>query len=383
MSPSHDPGPAGQAWWPPRAAKARRHRASGRALLTLTAVLLPVITGWRLLACSTPVCQYALENWPADAYEVLVSSNGPVTTALKASCEGALGGSGAALPNASLRFLQDAALTAAEVRLTVRFPDRPEGQPPVWTGALSAERLRWIVDSPVRARLAEELVRGAAAVFLFLPCGDTAVDAAAGARLRAALEEMSRTLTWPPTVTDVPAAEAAPAAPPRFPILEVPNQDPAEGFLRAMLVASEADLAGLREPMAFPVFGRGRALYAIVGAGLNRDVVAEACAFVTGACSCQVKAQNPGVDLLLRADWDRAVGQTTPAFTELPPLAGLAASALDTPPTTAPAAAVALPKPAPAPARPLLARRATVVVVAALIAVLAGTVVLLATTRSR
>jgi len=147
----------------------------------------------------------------------------------------------------------------------------------------------------VRARLAAELVHGAAAVFLFLPAGDTAVDTAARARLQTTLEEMSRTLAPPPPDADAVAlaTEALPSAPFRFAILEVSRQDPAEEFLQAMLLASEPDLAGLREPMAFPVFGRGRALYAIVGAGINQDVLAEACVFLTGACSCQVKAQNP------------------------------------------------------------------------------------------
>ncbi|MFT5104551.1 MAG: hypothetical protein ACI9UA_000166, partial [Pseudoalteromonas tetraodonis] len=31
------------------------------------------------------------------------------------------------------------------------------------------------------------------------------------------------------------------------------------------------------------------------------------CFFLTGACSCQVKAQNPGWDLLLSADWEKGL----------------------------------------------------------------------------
>jgi len=36
-------------------------------------------------------------------------------------------------------------------------------------------------------------------------------------------------------------------------------------FLLKMLLASETDLAELINPMAFPVLGRGRVLYALVG----------------------------------------------------------------------------------------------------------------------
>lgn len=40
----------------------------------------------------------------------------------------------------------------------------------------------------------------------------------------------------------------------------------------------------------------------------GKDICAEAIgsagAFLTGACSCQVKEMNPGVNLLLAADWE-------------------------------------------------------------------------------
>ncbi len=34
------------------------------------------------------------------------------------------------------------------------------------------------------------------------------------------------------------------------------------------------------------------------------------CQFIVGACSCQVKAQNPGFDLLMQMNWELAVGDT-------------------------------------------------------------------------
>jgi hypothetical protein len=56
--------------------------------------------------------------------------------------------------------------------------------------------------------------------------------------------------------------------------------------------------------MVFPVFGRGRALLPLVGAGITEANITAAAGFLTGACSCEVKALNPGFDLLLPADWD-------------------------------------------------------------------------------
>jgi len=59
-----------------------------------------------------------------------------------------------------------------------------------------------------------------------------------------------------------------------------------------------------REPLAFPIYGRGLILYALVGAGINPWTISEAASFVTGPCSCEVKAGNPGTDMLLTLDWD-------------------------------------------------------------------------------
>jgi hypothetical protein len=40
---------------------------------------------------------------------------------------------------------------------------------------------------------------------------------------------------------------------------------------------------------------------------LNADLIRELTEFLCGACSCQVKEQNPGFDLLLTTDWNRAL----------------------------------------------------------------------------
>jgi hypothetical protein len=58
------------------------------------------------------------------------------------------------------------------------------------------------------------------------------------------------------------------------------------------------------EPWIAVVFGRGRVLGAWRAADFQDDEIEEVCLFLAGACSCQVKRQNPGWDLLLRCDWE-------------------------------------------------------------------------------
>jgi hypothetical protein len=76
------------------------------------------------------------------------------------------------------------------------------------------------------------------------------------------------------------------------------------------LLNSEPDLHEYSDqPLAFPVFGRGIVLYALVGKGISPETIKSASSFIVGPCSCQVKEQNPGFDLLLSHDWDGAVGK--------------------------------------------------------------------------
>ncbi len=77
------------------------------------------------------------------------------------------------------------------------------------------------------------------------------------------------------------------------------------------------------EPMAFPVFGRGRVLYALIGKGINAGTIEQACRDLTGPCTCQVKDQNPGTDLLMAVNWEKLVTPTAQEEKELPPLTGL------------------------------------------------------------
>ena len=52
-----------------------------------------------------------------------------------------------------------------------------------------------------------------------------------------------------------------------------------------------------------PVFGQGRALLVLKNDEITKENIYEICSFITGPCSCQIKSQNPGIDLFIPADW--------------------------------------------------------------------------------
>lgn len=122
----------------------------------------------------------------------------------------------------------------------------------------------------------------------------------------------------------------------KFSVLPVRRADPREKMFVRFLMGSEPDLetehAG--KPMAFPVFGRGRVLCAIVGDGMTEANIGEACRFLAGPCSCTIKDLNPGVDMLMTADWGLGGQQPMVREASLPPLPALSQ---DIPPANAPA----------------------------------------------
>jgi hypothetical protein len=60
-------------------------------------------------------------------------------------------------------------------------------------------------------------------------------------------------------------------------------------------------------PFAAPVFGRGRVLGAWALEELDDLMIEDTSLFLTGRCSCRVKNENPGWDLLLKVDWETAL----------------------------------------------------------------------------
>jgi hypothetical protein len=79
--------------------------------------------------------------------------------------------------------------------------------------------------------------------------------------------------------------------------------DQREHFLESML-RSFAPGVAVDEPIAVPVYGRGRALAVVPQAEIDVPLIEDLSRFLSGPCSCQVKEQNPGFDLPLAVDWD-------------------------------------------------------------------------------
>lgn len=284
-----------------------------------------------LMACQAPVFRYALERWKAGTWNIVLLSQGPLSSAQSQSLQSLQHSRASGSIPIEIQHIDLAGAAPAERRrwaphlqaagsdampLVVALYPQPStvDQPVASLMQLSATTAEQILNSPVRSELAGRLSAGHSAVWLFLESGELQADEQAIERLNQQLKEDEQRLTLP-TAADLqvtPEQLRSLRIPLKlqFSVLRLRRDDSREQFLIDSLLGSEADLRELSEPIAFPVFGRGRVLYALVGKGINSKTISAASDFLSGPCSCQVKEQNPGFDLLMTHDWTSAVGDT-------------------------------------------------------------------------
>ena len=297
-------------------------------------------------ACSIPVFRYAMERWPADYYEGVLIHKGPLTDDDPASV--LLQGEQVEFLNLRLSKIdlessvgeQDSPGPAERIKsqLGIEVPDKlpalvlwypwNKGRAaPFWSGQFTPSTVKALIQSPKRQELAQRLIDGQTAVWIFVESGNAGKDKAAlqllNRELDAAMEELKEMVPELAEELEMPGLSY------EFSTLAISRSDQQERMLLEMLLNSEPDLDEYAdEPIVFPTFGRGRVLFALVGEGINTDNLREAIAFITGPCGCEVKMMNPGVDLLMAENWDASVMQFYQEFYEtaeepLPELTGV------------------------------------------------------------
>lgn len=299
---------------------------------------LPVIS----LSCPVPVFRYALEYWEAAPYRVEIFYRNHLDQVEEELLNYFLTTSDGSTIKTNLEIRKidiegetyDAAddyisnLSPAMFPLIVlRYPHVSGNNKIVWSGSLNKMHIARLLNSPVRSNIAEKLAREATAVWILLESGDKRKDDAAFDLLERELRRLEQTLVlpdpelWWDNSRGIPVERILRI---NFQIIRVSRSDPREEYLVNMLINSERDLAGFQtEPIVFPVYGRGIILYSIVGKVINEWNIREAATFITGPCSCQAKLLNPGIDLLISADWDKQIENLTD-LSIANPLSGIA-----------------------------------------------------------
>ncbi len=308
-------------------------RLLGRRVLVLLAVsaLLTSAAG----ACDTPVYRYAMYRWLPAPYEVYcfhkseINESGlAVKTAIETVSE-------ADDNRANVVFLpvdlaKDPELKTVPPDVKQAWEADPQEELPsflisspfgvhLYSGKLSEEEMPTLVNSPARQELASQLEQGKAGIFVFLPGSNKESNEKAEKIIQGVLDDVKSgkvNLYVSPALAFAQDEEDGEDVPPTTEVgfVKIDRNDKAEDWFVRCLLTLEPDLKETEEPILFTVYGRGRALFSCLGEGIHPDNLVQDIEFITGACSCTVKEQNPGVDLLIQYDWEAAAANVAEKF---------------------------------------------------------------------
>jgi hypothetical protein len=295
-------------------------------------------------ACDTPVYRYAMYRWLPAPYEVYCFHRGELNEAGQAVKEAIEQANQAQDNPANVVFLpvdmdKDPELKAVPPDVKKAWEARSDQQLPsflisspmppfdpntempvhVYAGELSREGMPSLFSSPARKEMANQLAQGKAGVFVFLPGKNQEANKKAEKVIQGVVDDVASgkvQLYVSPALAyagenqdgepEIPATEVG--------FVKINRDDLAEQWFVRCLRTLEYDLKDTEEPILFTVYGRGRALFSCLGDGIHEDNLLQDIEFITGACSCTVKEQNPGVDLLVQYDWEAAATSLAEKF---------------------------------------------------------------------
>ncbi len=301
-------------------------------------LLAVLVLGWTgvVNACDTPVYRYAMYRWLPAPYEVYCFHRGELNEAGQAVKEAIEQANQAQDNPANVVFLpvdmdKDPELKSVppdvkkawEAKTDEQLPSflisspmppfNPNTEMPVhvYAGELSKEVMPSLFHSPARKQMADQLAQGKAGVFVFLPGKNPEANKKAEKVIQGVVDDVASGKVQLYVSPALAYAAEDQGGEPEIPATEVgfvkiDRDDPAEQWFVRCLLTLEYDLKETDEPILFTVYGRGRALFSCLGDGIHEDNLLQDIEFITGACSCTVKEQNPGVDLLVQYDWEAA-----------------------------------------------------------------------------
>lgn len=279
-----------------------------------------------VLACDTPVYRYAMYRWEPAPYEVYYFHDKPVDDQASQVQKLVEAVSRSEEKPANLFFVavsltDDPELKKIPPDVRKAWQDQQDRAVPsymvvtphgrrLYQGILDEAILKAMLDSPARTEVAKQLAEGKAGVLIQLSGSDTAANEAAEKVAKELIADVGAgkvELYLPPGMAEgVEGGEGKANPGLQLGFTKISRTDAAEKWLIDSLLSMEDDLTNdeyAGQPMIFAVFGRGRALPPFVGKGITRENLLECVYFLTGACSCTVKDQNPGMDLLFAENW--------------------------------------------------------------------------------
>jgi hypothetical protein len=233
-----------------------------------------LLAGILSLACTTRVSEWVLLNGIPKSYNLVYFHSSPISESVKE---------------------QNLALSENIKSANIRFETvkRPEIKGPYYAlfyeGRLfsryeTAGELAGLGSSPLREKVAAELMAGKLCVMLYLKTDNKEKD-------EKGLNTLRSTLASSPFGNIIS-------------VVELSRNSRDEQHFASMLLNVEDDLKDIQQPMLFGIFGRFKALEPLLGKGISEENISLMIDYFTAECSCLIKDDLPGTDILSPNKWD-------------------------------------------------------------------------------
>jgi hypothetical protein len=233
-----------------------------------------VMAGLLSLACTTRVSEWVLLNALPGKYTLVYFHNSPVTEAhIKQNRE-----ISEEIKSANIQFKTVKKNDVEKPYFGLYYEDRLFSQ--YDTPAL----LKNLTESPLREKVASELMNGKLCVMVYLKTDNKEKDVKGLMSVKKAVESspFGKIIT----------------------VIELSRNSKEEAHFVSLLLNVEDDLKVIQEPMLYGVFGRFKALEPLLGKGISEENINLMIGYLTAECSCLIKDDLPGTDILFTDKWD-------------------------------------------------------------------------------
>lgn len=233
-----------------------------------------ILAGILSLACTTRVSEWVLLNSLPNQYTLICFHNDPLTeTSKKQNLIVA-----DRIKTANIQFKTVIRHDIKEPYWGLYYEDR------LFSRYDNADELRNLTTSPLREKIAAELMAGKLCVMVYLKTDNKEKD-------DKGLQTLHKALSASPFGKIIT-------------VFDLSRNSKEEVHFASLLLNVEDDLKGIQEPMLFGVFGRFKALEPLLGNGISEVNIGLMIDYLTAECSCLIKDDLPGTDILFTDKWD-------------------------------------------------------------------------------
>lgn len=233
-----------------------------------------ILAGCICLACSTKVSEWILLNSLPDQYNLVYYHNTNHTENIRQQ----ISRISDKIKTGNIQFKSILRKDITKPYFALYYKNN------LFTEYNDLKELEDLIISPLREKIASELMSGKLCVMLYLKTDNKEKDERGLQIIRKTIESS-------------PFGEI-------ITVVELSRNSIEEKHFVSMLLNVESDLKSINEPMLFGVFGRFRALEPLLSKGISEENINLMINFLTADCSCLIKDNLPGTTILFTNKWE-------------------------------------------------------------------------------